>query len=131
MKPVNYLTSEEMLRETASNLEKLFANKNVIGTPVDLGDKTMITLSRYGFGFGAGGAHMNQTGGEGGGAGGGIEPIALVIVHKDISGPEGIKVLSLRWNPFAQVFESISENLAPQIVEALKVMTGAEKKEND
>jgi uncharacterized spore protein YtfJ len=74
---------------------------------------------------------MNQTGGEGGGAGGGIEPIALIIVHKDISGPEGIKVLSLRWNPFAQVCECISENLAPQIVEALRVMTGAEKKEKD
>jgi uncharacterized spore protein YtfJ len=120
-----------MLKETASNLEKLFANKNVVGTPVDLGDKTMFTLSRYGFGFGAGGAHMNQTGGEGGGAGGGIEPIALIIVHKDISGPEGIKVLSLRWNPLAQVCECLSENLAPQIVEALRVMTGAEKKEKD
>jgi uncharacterized spore protein YtfJ len=128
---VNNLTSQEMLKETASNLEKLFANKNVIGTPVDLGDKTMITLSRYGFGFGAGGAHMNQTGGEGGGAGGGIEPIALIIVHKDISGPEGIKVISLRWNPFAQVCETLSENLAPQIVEALRVMTGHEKKEKD
>jgi uncharacterized spore protein YtfJ len=91
----------------------------------------MITLSRYGFGFGAGGAHMNQNGGEGGGAGGGIEPIALIIIHKDISGPEGIKVLSLRWNPLIQVCECISENLAPQIVEALRVMTGAEKKEND
>jgi hypothetical protein len=30
-----------------------------------------------------------------------------------------------------QVCECISENLAPQIVEALRVMTGAEKKEND
>jgi uncharacterized spore protein YtfJ len=128
---VNDLTSQEMLKETASTLEKLFANKNVLGTPMDLGDKTMITLSRYGFGFGAGGAHMNQTGGEGGGAGGAIEPIALIIVHKDISGPEGIKVLSLRWNPFAQVFETLSENLAPQIVDALKVMTGHEKKEKD
>ena len=53
---MNDLTSQEMLKETASNLEKLFANKNVIGIPVDLGDKTMITLRRYGFGFWAGGA---------------------------------------------------------------------------
>ena len=124
MEPVNDLTSEEMLKLTASELEKLFANKNVIGTPVDLGDKTVITLSRYGFGFGAGGAHMNKAGGEGGGAGGGIEPIALIIIHKDISGPEGIKVLSLRWNPFAQVFETITESLAPQVIEAIKVITG-------
>jgi uncharacterized spore protein YtfJ len=126
---VKKVTSEEMLKETASELEKIIASKNVIGTPVDLGDKTVITLSRYGFGFGAGGAHMNKAGGEGGGAGGGIEPIALIIVHKDISGPEGIKVLSLRWNPFAQVFETISESLAPQVIEAIKAMTGAPKEE--
>ncbi len=113
-----------MLRETASELEKMIASKNVIGTPVDIGDKTVITLSRYGFGFGAGGAHMNKAGGEGGGAGGGIEPIALIVIHKDVSGPEGIKVLSLRWNPFAQVVETLSESLAPQIVEAIKVVTG-------
>jgi len=113
-----------MLRETASELEKMIASKNVIGTPVDIGDKTVITLSRYGFGFGAGGAHMNKAGGEGGGAGGGIEPIALIVVHKDVSGPEGIKVLSLRWNPFAQVVETFSESLAPHIVEAIKVVTG-------
>jgi uncharacterized spore protein YtfJ len=124
---VKNVTSEEMLKETASELEKIIASKNVIGTPVDLGDKTVITLSRYGFGFGAGGAHMNTAGGEGGGAGGGIEPVALIIVHKDISGPEGIKVLSLKWNPFAQVFETISESLAPQVIEAIKAMTGAPK----
>ena len=118
------MTSEDMLRETASELEKMIASKNVIGTPVDIGDKTVITLSRYGFGFGAGGAHMNKAGGEGGGAGGGIEPIALIVIHKDVSGPEGIKVLSLRWNPFAQVVETLSESLAPQIVEAIKVVTG-------
>src|SRR5512136_1643980 len=116
-----------MLKETAQELERIIASKNVIGTPVDIGDKTVIPLSRFGFGFGAGGAHMNKAGGEGGGAGGGIEPIALIVVHKDISGPEGIKVLSLRWNPFAQVVETLSESLAPQIVDAIKVMTGAKE----
>ena len=124
---VNNLTSQEMLKETASELENIIASKNVIGTPVDIGDKTVIPLSRFGFGFGAAGAQMNKTGGEGGGAGGGIEPIALIVVHKDISGPEGIKVLSLRWNPFAQVVETLSESLAPQIVDAIKVMTGAKE----
>ncbi|MGB9177376.1 MAG: spore germination protein GerW family protein [Methanoregula sp.] len=126
---VNILSSEDMLRETALELEKIIASKNVIGTPVDIGDKTVIPLSRFGFGFGAGGAHMNQAGGEGGGAGGGIEPIALIVVHKDVSGLEGIKVLSLRWNPVNQVVETLSESLAPQIVEAIKAVTGAPKKE--
>ena len=116
-----------MLKETALELEKMLASKNVIGSPVDLGDKAVIALTRFGFGFGAGGGHMNQSGGEAGGAGGGIEPIALIIVHKDVTGPEGIKVLSLRWNPVAQVIETLSESLAPQVIEAIKVMTGAQK----
>jgi len=116
-----------MLKETALELEKMLASKNVIGSPVDLGDKAVIALTRFGFGFGAGGGHMNQSGGEAGGAGGGIEPIALIIVHKDVSGPEGIKVLSLRWNPVAQVIETLSEALAPQVIDAIKVMTGASK----
>ena len=128
---VNDLTSQEMLKETASELEKIIASKNVIGTPVEIGDKIVIPLSRYGFGFGAGGAHMNQTGGEGSGAGGGIEPIALVIIHKDISGPEGIKVLSLRWNPCAQVVETLSESLAPHVVNAIKGMTGSKEEKGE
>ncbi len=120
-----------MLKETAHELERIIASKNVIGTPVDIGDKTVIPLSRFGFGFGAGGAHVNKSGGEGGGAGGGIEPIALIVVHKDVSGPEGLKVLSLRWNPFAQVVESLSESVAPHVLDGIKVMTGAKEEKGE
>jgi uncharacterized spore protein YtfJ len=42
---------------------------------VDLGDKAVIPVARFGFGFGAGGGF----GEKGGGAGGGIEPVALLI----------------------------------------------------
>jgi uncharacterized spore protein YtfJ len=41
---------------------------------VDLGDKAVIPVARFGFGFGAGGGF----GEKGGGAGGGIEPVALL-----------------------------------------------------
>jgi uncharacterized spore protein YtfJ len=126
---VNILSSEDMLRETALELEKIIASKNVMGTPVDIGDKTVIPVSWFGFGFGAGGAHMNQAGGKGGGAGGGIEPIALVVVHKDVRGPGGFKVISLRWNPVNQVVETLSEPLAPRIVDAIGAETGVLKEE--
>jgi hypothetical protein len=58
-----------MLKETAHELERIIASKNVIGTPVDIGDKTVIPLSRFGFGFGAAGAQMNKTAGRGGAGG--------------------------------------------------------------
>jgi uncharacterized spore protein YtfJ len=125
---VNYLNTQDVLQETALELQKMLSSNNVIGAPLDLGDRVVIPLTRFGFGFGAGGAHMNQAGGEGSGAGGGIEPIALVIVHKDVSGPDGIKVLSLRWNPVAQVVETLSESLAPKVIEGIKVMTETPKK---
>ena len=118
------MTGEDMLKETASLLERILASKNVMGTPIDLGDKAVIPVARFGFGFGAGGAtSANKSSGEGGGAGGGIEPVAIVVVHKDIRGTEGIRVLSLnKESPIAQVIEALSESLAPQVIDAIKGM---------
>jgi uncharacterized spore protein YtfJ len=125
------MTSEEMLKETALELEKLLASKNVMGTPVDIADKAVIPVARFGFGFGAGGGQGKMGGGEGGGAGGGIDPIALVIIHKELIGPEGIQVLSLKRNAVTQIIEALSESLAPQVIEAIKAMSMAEKEKKE
>ena len=120
-----------MLKETVNQLERVLASKNVMGSPVDLGDKAVIPVARFGFGFGAGGGHGDKGGGEGGGAGGGIDPIALVIVHKEVSGLEGVQVLSLKRNAIAQIIEALSESLAPQVIEAIKAMSGAPMAEKE
>jgi uncharacterized spore protein YtfJ len=126
---VKDMTGQEMLKETALELERILASKNVMGPSVDVADKAVIPVARFGFGFGAGGGQGKMGGGEGGGAGGAIEPVALVIVHKDVSGKEGIQVLSLKRNAIAQVIEALSESLAPQVIEAIKAMTVTEKEE--
>jgi uncharacterized spore protein YtfJ len=123
------MTGVDMLKETALELERILASKNVMGTAVDVADKAVIPVARFGFGFGAGGGQGKMGGGEGGGAGGAIEPVALVIIHKEVSGPEGIQVLSLKRNAIAQVIEALSESLAPQVIEAIKAMSVAEKEE--
>jgi uncharacterized spore protein YtfJ len=128
---VNDMTSEEMLRETALELEKMLASKNVMGAPMDIGDKTVIPLTRFGFGFGAGGGHGEKGSGEGGGAGGALDPVALVIVHRDLGGLEGIQVLSLKRSALAQVVEALSESLAPQVIEAIKTMQGTPKEKKE
>ena len=125
------MTAVEMMKETASELERILASKNVMGDPVDIADKAVIPVARFGFGFGAGGGTGKMGGGEGGGGGGGIDPIALVIVHKDVSGPEGIQVLSLKRNAVAQIIEAVSESLAPQVIEAIKAMSVTEKGEKE
>jgi uncharacterized spore protein YtfJ len=123
------MSSEEMLKGTAFELEKILASKNVMGPPIDLGDKAVIPVARFGFGFGAGGGFGDKSGAEGGGAGGGIEPVAIVVVHKDIKGTEGIRVLSLgKESPIAQVIEALSESLAPQVIDAIKGMKRPEEK---
>jgi uncharacterized spore protein YtfJ len=120
------MSGEKMLKETAAELKEFLASKNVLGTPVDFGDKALIPVARYGFGFGAGGGQGAKGGGEGAGAGGGIEPVALVILHKDIKGPEGVQVLSVRKDStIAQVVAILSETLAPQVIEAIKGMNKA------
>ena len=127
--PVKEMTSEDMMKETASDLEKILAARNIMGPPVDLGDKAVIPVARFGFGFGAGGGSGEKGGGSGGGAGGGIEPVALVVVHRDVKGAEGVQVLSLRKeSPVAQVIEALSESLAPQVIDAIRSMR-EEKKE--
>ncbi|MDD1716048.1 MAG: sporulation protein [Methanolinea sp.] len=119
-----------MLRTTADELDRLLSPAHIMGEAVDLGDKAVIPVAEFGFGFGAGTASgKDSCNGFGSGGGGGISPVALVIVHKDVRGPEGIQVLSLRKdNPVAQVISALSESLAPQVIAAIKAMQ--DKKEN-
>jgi len=113
-----------MLKETASELKEFLSSKNVMGDPIDFGDKLVIPVTRFGFGFGAGGNHMKDGGGQGAGAGGGIEPVALIVLHKDVRGPEGVQVMSLKKDSqIAQVISALSESMAPQLIDAIKTMT--------
>jgi uncharacterized spore protein YtfJ len=117
------MSDVEMLKETASELKGFLSTKNVIGDPVDFGDKLVVPVARYGFGFGSAGIQLKDGGGEGAGAGGGIEPVALVILHKDVKGAEGVQVMSLKKDSqIAQVISAIGESLAPQLIDAIKTM---------
>ncbi|MCQ8893499.1 MAG: spore germination protein GerW family protein [Methanolinea sp.] len=122
------MTGEQMLRITADELDRLLSPSHVMGQAVDLGDKAVIAVTEFGFGIGAGGGKGKDGEGEGSGGGGKIAPVALVLVYKDVKGPDGIQVLSLnRDNPVAQVITALSESLAPQVIKAIKAMS--EKKD--
>ncbi|HOT03589.1 MAG TPA: spore germination protein GerW family protein [Methanolinea sp.] len=118
------MTGEEMLKITADELDRLLSPAHVVGQAVDLGDKAVIPIAEFGFGMGAGGGKGKEGEGEGAGCGGKIAPVALVLVHKDVKGPDGIQVLSLhRDNPVAQIINALSESLAPQVIKAIKAMS--------
>ena len=76
----------------------------------------MIPVTRFGFGFGAGGGGEGKEAGQGSGGGAGIEPVALIILYKDIKGPEGIQVMSLRKeSALVQVINALSDKVARRL----------------
>ncbi len=99
------------IKTTVEEIRKVLNIENVIGEIIEADDKTLIPVTKMGMGFGAGmgqgkGGSESQGSGEGSmaGAGGaaGIEPIAMIVVFKNVEGPEGVKVLTLSGNPIAQ-----------------------------
>ena len=118
---VSYMSTEEVLREAANELNKLISAERIMGEPIDLGDKMVIPVTRFGIGFGAGSGKGKDGDGAGAGGGGGIEPLALLVAHKEIKGAEGVQVFSLKKeNPVAQFITALSESLVPQVIELIK-----------
>ncbi len=118
------MSEEVMLKLTMDELEKLLSPGQIIGKPIDLGDKSVIPVAEFGFGFGAGSGQAAEKGsGVGTGGGGGISPVALIVIHKNIPGVEGIQVLSLRKeSSIVRVISTIAESLGPQAIHAMKEM---------
>jgi uncharacterized spore protein YtfJ len=85
------------IKTTVEEIRKVLNIENVVGETVETEDKLLIPITRMGMGFGAGmgeGPKDMKGSGSGTEAGGaaGIEPIAVVVVSKGVSGPDGIKV---------------------------------------
>jgi uncharacterized spore protein YtfJ len=86
-----------------ATLDELFEalSSQLICEPIELEDKIIIPITKMGMGFGTNmgrtGPLVNQEGPARCKAGGGVGlfPVAVVIVFKGISGPEGVKVVPL------------------------------------
>jgi uncharacterized spore protein YtfJ len=112
---------DQEIRTIVDELLKAISTKNVISEPIEVGDKVMITITKVGIGFGAGmgeGKAAERGGASGGGAGGaaGVSPVAVLIIHKSISGPGGVEVKSLaRPSAFGQAISDITSTLVEKI----------------
>ncbi|MDX8359286.1 GerW family sporulation protein [Cytobacillus sp. IB215316] len=121
-----------LMTTAMENLKEMIDVNTIIGDPVETPDGSVIlTVSKVGFGFAAGGSEFyieersSQQGQQGqnskkhpfgGGSGGGVSitPIAFLIVN-----PSGVKLLHLDEN--THLYERILE-LAPQAVEKIQQM---------
>ncbi|MBO8177213.1 GerW family sporulation protein [Aeribacillus pallidus] len=125
---------EGLMTTAMENLKEMIDVNTIIGDPVETPDGSVIlTVSKVGFGFAAGGSEfmlqdqeLSQRGQSkqpfGGGSGGGVSitPIAFLIVNS-----QGVKMLHL--DESTHLLEKILD-LAPSAMEKLQHMF---KKKND
>lgn len=88
--------SEEIIKTTVEEIEKVLSTKTVVGEPTKIGETTIIPLISVGFAFGAGaGSGKDKDKGEGtgsgGGGGGGVKPVAVLIIDD-----KGIRVEAIK-----------------------------------
>jgi uncharacterized spore protein YtfJ len=112
---------DQEIRTIVDELLKAISTKNVISEPIEVGDNVMITITKVGLGFGAGtgeGKAAERGGASGGGVGGvaGVSPVAVLVIHKSISGPGGVEVKSLAPpNAFGKAVSDIASTLVEKI----------------
>jgi uncharacterized spore protein YtfJ len=112
----------EIIGKLMEELKTIAKTETILGEKIQIGEFTLIPVSRIslGIGAGAGKGNENKKEGEGGGGGGGVmvTPIAFIVVKGDEISFHGIKK--------AGTLESIFENL-PEL--AGKIMAAKEKSE--
>jgi uncharacterized spore protein YtfJ len=125
---------EDTIKTTIDELQKVLSAKNITGEPIEMEDKIVLPITKMGMGFGTGssqsGKNKNAEEASGGAGGGiGVFPVAVVVVFKGVSGPEGVKVIPLG-NPSA-LSESLGE-VASAIIEwfSAKRESGEKKHSN-
>jgi len=127
------MAAQDEVKTTVDELLKLISLKNIIGEPMNFGDKTLIMVAKMGVGFGAGsgeGKMEKEIGGTGAGRGAGgaagVSPIAVVMVDKTIRGPEGVKIFPL--TPPSGLGRTIGE-IASSVTEMIGSKRAKEKEE--
>jgi len=126
---------QDPIKTTVEEIRKVLNIENVIGEVIETEDKVMIPVTKFGMAFGAGMGERGtngQNGGAGAGGGAGIEPVAMVVVFKGVSGPDGVKVLSLKSaDPLARAISEVGSTVMDIVKESRKSKDSAttEKKE--
>jgi sporulation protein YtfJ len=125
-----------LMKSTMENLKQMVDVNTILGDPIQTPDGGIIlTVSKVGFGFGAGGSDFNpgtsNSGGNnqqassypfGGGSGGGVSicPVAFLVVNQN-----GINIMHLKDG--THLIEKVID-VAPQTLEKLKGMMGNSNK---
>lgn len=92
---------DNSIEKTLVEIQKVMNTNSIVGNPINAKDKVIIPISKTALGFGIGvannsGKSATELGGAGGG--GSIDPVALLVVYNNISGPEGVSLIPIDKN---------------------------------
>ena len=111
-------------------MDKLRAMVNadvVTGTPIQVGNLTLIPVSRVSFGLATGGSDFPSKSGQlfggGGGAGVTVVPIAFMVVNG-----ESVKMMPI-YNELSSLEKAVT--MAPEIIENAKELFSKKEKRNN
>jgi len=107
---------EELVKTVLTELKAITKTETVVGKPIQVGEMTIVPVSRISVGFGAGGGKKDAKAGGGEATGGGvlIEPIAFFVAGKDKVELVTIRKEETGWGHVI--------DLVPQILDKVKNM---------
>lgn len=72
----------EILKTALDQMQYIAKTKTVFGDPIEVGEVTLIPISKVSIGFAAGGANSEKRSGAGSGTGGGVQvtPVAFISI---------------------------------------------------
>ncbi len=127
------MSAEDLYEQSLKEVDRLIHEGSILGEPVEVNGCTIIPVFGYGFGFGAGfGGNEKNVPGAGAAAGGGLSPVALVIVDKNLKGIEGVRVVPVRKpGPVTEAINAIGEEILPKIADAMKKKEEGNKEDKE
>lgn len=113
---------ESLIERVMGELHRLVQTKTVIGEPVQVGDVTLIPVSKLSFGFGAGGGQEGK-GQSGTGGGAMVVPVAFVVINAEGK----VQIMSLKGKELSlgQLLE-----LMPEALGKLKKFVSKKRRED-
>ncbi|MCP1716158.1 putative spore protein YtfJ [Methanocalculus alkaliphilus] len=114
------MTEKNVLEGVLDHLQTMVSSNILLSDPIESGNRSIFTISSVGFGFGGGEGRSNDGGAGAAGAGAGVTPIAVMVIHKDIPGAEGVQIFTLgKKGEVAQAISTAAESL-PSVIDALR-----------
>jgi uncharacterized spore protein YtfJ len=103
--------SNATISEVLGNLQQIFSGVESLGKAVEFGDKVAIPIYQFNFGTGGGGGGGGREGrpssGVGFALGGTIGPVAVIILTKDVPGPQGVQIHEFGTNKLGEALAEL------------------------